>query len=96
MNMNTALFVFFFGLSVCISATPDFLDVNLLDEVNTTSAETKLSTWRVASRALQSVSISWIAKPPYLLHDKLPGNEYTPGMLITVKESSGCSEGKQG
>ena len=94
MNMNTALFVFFFELSVCISATPDFLDVNLLDEVNTTSAETKLSTWRVASRALQSASISWIAKPPYLLNDKLPGNEYTPGMLQSRKARGVAKESK--
>ena len=82
MWMKKTVLIFFFELFVCTSTTPDFLDVNLLDEVNTTSTGTQhhdtapFSRSRIAqAENLQSVCIAWMAMPPYLLDESLPGNE---------------------
>ena len=57
----TSLLVCVCSLGVCrVCADPDFLTVNLLDEVNTTSI--------VARGGIihQSVNIFWLNKPPYI------------------------------
>ena len=76
---KTTVLVFLFEVLVCTSTTPDFLDVNLLDEVNTTSmlhaAEPFIRSRIAQPENLQSVSIAWKAMPPYLLDESLSGNE---------------------
>ena len=57
--------------------------MNLLDEVNSPSTGTRHDDAALFIRLriappenLQSVSIAWMAMPPYLLDERLPGNEY--------------------
>ena len=84
MCIKTTALVFFFASGVCISSTLDFLDVNLLDEVKTTSPPLIFR-----GGSTESVTISWLHKPPYIFDDNRPENENRPGMLQAKKARGG-------
>ena len=84
MRIKTADLVFFFASGVCISSTLDFLDVNLLDEVKTTS-----SPLIFRGGTTESVSISWMHKPPYIVDEKRSESEDRQGILQAKKVRGG-------
>ena len=68
MKLKTLLVVFLLVLSVGFSvAVEDFLDVSLLDE----GQDNRLATFPV-SESPDSVVISWMEKPPYVMFDEEP------------------------
>ena len=91
MWIKTRLLVFYIALFVRILATPDFLDVSLLDEVNTTSSGTPPNILRAKINVeMESVvTVSWMMKPPYIFDEKRPEqtqNEHRPRMLQARNE----------
>ena len=64
---TTSLLVCIYSLGVCrVYADLDFLEQRLLEEVNTSSTDGESQNIR------QSVSISWLDRPPYIYDDKGP------------------------
>lgn len=88
-----SLIVFIYSLGVCRGCDPDFLNVNLLEEVNSTSTVERCSTID------KSVSISWLDRPPYIYDEKAPrsrkNSEKLPMKTANSSEESQEKESKE-